>query len=267
MDAPPLFSEKINTFGSRNDGYDAEPIGSILNQATLFPIKLVHEEATNGTRDLRMVGYCEAGVKYAVKRESDAPLLPLAEWIGHNLAIQCEIPIPQFEIVECMNGEVAFGSRWEPACSQIKVFDSAALALLTTHASAISRIFGLDFFLPNPDRHLGNFLFRTTQNEPNCLAFDYSLACVRNGIPFGAHPMGPATKTSVIMREILVKQVKKFDKHQYNKPLEKLREIPDQAMQDILDDAPIQWYTGVTKEQIMNWWLASKGPRIAQVIK
>lgn len=238
-----------------------------MNQTNLFPIKLVHEEATGGTRDLRLVGYCANNVKYAVKRESDGALLPLAEWIGHKLSDHCGIPTPDFDIVECMDGEIAFGSRWNAAASQIKIFDSAAQSLLSTHASAISKIFGLDFFLPNPDRHLGNFLFVPDSASPRCLSFDFSLSSVRNGLPFGSHPMGPSAKTNVILREFLTKKLNKFDKHRFNESLTAVQNVTVEGIASILDAAPVQWFTKVSKDEIIEWWDSSKGPRIKQVIK
>jgi len=237
-----------------------------MTQTSLFPVKLVHEEATGGTRDLRLVGYCANQVKYAVKRESDGPMLPLAEWIGHKLSAFCGIPTPEFDIVVCMDGELAFGSRWDSSATQIKVFDSAAHELLSTHSSAISKIFGLDFFLPNPDRHLGNFLFLPNAT-PGCLSFDFSLSSVRNGLPFGSHPMAPNVKTNLILREFLIKKLNKFDKHRYNDALIAVQGVSSLQIESILNAAPVQWFTKVSKEQIVEWWESSKGTRIKQVVK
>jgi hypothetical protein len=194
-------------------------------------------------------------------------MLPLAEWVGHKLSELCEIPTPAYDIVECLSGEIAFGSRWIDSTTQIKVFDSVAHDLVSTHAAAISKIFGLDFFLPNPDRHLGNFLFAQQSDPPACLSFDFSLSCVRNGLPFGSHPMGPATKTNVILREFLIKKVGKFDKHRYNEALIAVKDVSNSQMSSILNSAPVQWFTKVSKQEILDWWESSKSARIAQVIK
>jgi len=239
----------------------------MMSQATLFPVKLVHEEATGGTRDLRLVGYCANQTKYAVKRESDGPLLPLAEWVGHKLSDYCGIPTPDFDIVECMDGEIAFGSRWNASATQIKVFDTAAQSLLSNHSAAISKIFGLDFFLPNPDRHLGNFLFVPNPASPGCLSFDFSLSSVRNGLPFGSHPMGLGTKTNIILRELLTKKLNKFDKHRFNEALNAVQDVSVDEIIEILDAAPVEWFTKVSKTDIVEWWQSSKGARIKQVIK
>lgn len=234
----------------------------------LFPVKMNHEEPTNGTRDLKLVGHCHAGVRYAIKRESDGPLLPLAEWVGHKLSEICGIATPEYDIVECLNGEIAFGSRWEHKTQQlITGYDAVAKTMLSEHAVDISRIFGLDFFLPNPDRHLGNFLFSLDGLPKRCLSFDFSLSSVRSGLPFGTNLMGPSTKTNLIMKRFLIDDLKKFDKHRYNESLAKVKEVDQERMRGVLDSAPEEWYTAVSKSEILDWWHTSKNVRIAQVVK
>lgn len=233
----------------------------------LFRVKMNHEEPTGGTRDLRLVGHCSSGVKYAIKRESDGRLLPLAEWVGHKLSELCGIQTPAYEVVECLDGEVAFGSRWENEVQQLISYDATAKALLSDHAADVSRIFGLDFFLPNPDRHLGNFLFSKTAMPKRCLSFDFSLSSVRNGLPFGANVMGPSTKTSAILKRLLIDDLNVFDKHRYNEALAKVKAVDQEKMRQVLDSAPPEWYTAVSKMQILEWWDTSKNVRIAQVTK
>jgi hypothetical protein len=238
-----------------------------MTQKSLFPVKLVHEEETIGTRDLRLIAYSDSGTKYAVKRESDGALLPLAEWIGHKLSQACGIPTPMYDIVECIDGELAFGSRWDNSAVQMTGYDAAAKTLLSSHAEAISKIFGLDYFLPNPDRHLGNFLFAPKSGHHECLSFDFSLSCVRNGLPFGSHPLGTSCRTHIVLKRFLVDDLKKFNKHKYNEALASVKVMTDNDILTILDSAPVAWYTSVSKADILSWWRASKATRILQVTK
>lgn len=233
----------------------------------LFTVKINHEEPTAGTRDLRLVGHCSLGVQYAIKRESDGALLPLAEWVGHKLSELCGIKTPAYDVVECLDGEIAFGSRWENEIQQLMSYDTAAKAVLSDHAADISRIFGLDFFLPNPDRHLRNFLFSKTGMPKRCLSFDFSLSSVRNGLPFGANVMGPSTKTHAVLKRLLIDDLKIFDKHRYNEALSKVKAVDRAQMCQVLDSAPPEWYTAVSKIDILNWWDSAKNVRIAQVMK
>ena len=238
-----------------------------MSQANLFPVKLFHEESTSGTKDLKLIGYTAARVKYAVKRESDGALLPLAEWIGHHLSRLCDIATPDFDIVECLNGELAFGSRWDDNVTQITpgMAQADALLLLQTHASAISPIFGLDFFLPNPDRHAGNFLFVRRAGVQVCLSMDFSLSSVRNAIPFGELPMYPECNTNILLRDIFIKHFNNFDKRAFNKSLDTIRSISIDQISTILNGAPDAWFSLVTRRQIIDWWDTSSGARIAQV--
>ena len=213
---------------------------------------------------MKLVGYCAGNFKYAVKRERDGKLLPLAEWIGHSISRACGIATPDFLIVECMDGELAFGSLWEPASIQIKVWDSQAQQLVKNHADTISEILGLDYFLPNPDRHMGNFIFAPRAGIETCLSFDFSLANVRDGLPFGAPPLKRGCNTMGSQKTLNL-QIKRFNKHKFNSPLNILKTFPSHDIAKILDKAPAEWYAGISKSEILQWWDSAKNSRIAQV--
>lgn len=234
-----------------------------MSSSALFPVELEHEEPTSGTYDLKSIGYCSSGVKYAVKRESDAPLLPLAEWVGHKLSEFCGIRTPMYDVVRCMDGQLAFGSRWKDSARQIGPFGPKAIATLSAHAQAISRIFGLDFFLPNPDRHINNFLFAQEHGQEVCISFDFGWGSVRHGLPFGAPPLDSMTKT-VLVRRLLTQQ-SIFHPDLYNESLAAVGNVTTAQIKSALDEAPDEWYTKVTKAEIVDWWETFKNDRIAMV--
>ena len=128
-------------------------------QTTLFPTELVHEEPyLAGTKHLSRIGWDIANSKYAIKSEKDGQLLPLMEWIGYHLCRFCSIPTPNFEIVRCVDGSLAFGVQWVENVIELGGAPSTkALAVLKAHYSQISAILTLDRFMPNIDRHAGNF--------------------------------------------------------------------------------------------------------------
>ena len=85
-----------------------------MQQGRIFPLHIKRlEPATFGTTDCHWTGVGEDGLCYVLKRLSDGPLIPAAEWICGSLAKRCNLPIPPFEIAELPDGERLFASRWE----------------------------------------------------------------------------------------------------------------------------------------------------------
>ena len=79
--------------------------------------------------------------------------------------------------------------------------------------------------------------------------------------------MGLGTKTNIILRELLTKKLNKFDKHRFNEALNAVQDVSVDEIIEILDAAPVEWFTKVSKTDIVEWWQSSKGARIKQVIK
>ena len=173
-----------------------------MNQTSFFPVQIAHQEPYGGnTNDLKVVGYTKDRIKYAVKRESDASALPIAEWIGHHLCQLAGVATPEFAVVECVGGEIAFGSRWEESALQISdaMPTQDRLLHVSQHSTAISRVHAVDRVYANPDRHAGNFLFVIRAGLDLCLAFDFSLAGPRNHDAFGRTPLPPSSNTLQLM--------------------------------------------------------------------
>jgi hypothetical protein len=239
----------------------------LMSQSNLFPVKLTHEEPTSGTKDLKLIGFAIGNVRYAVKRECDGALLPLAEWIGHHLSRLCGIATPDFAVVECLNGDLAFGSRWEENSMVITpgTPNIEGLMLIQGHAHEISKILGLDCFLPNCDRHAGNFIFVNRAGKQICLSMDFSLSSVRLGLPFGKFPLTPPNNTDQLLNAILINHFNKLSKNDFNSPLNIIHTITMVQISSILDAAPTAWFTLVKKKEILDWWVAFSSERAALV--
>lgn len=206
------------------------------------------------SKDLRCVGYTADKIRYAVKRESDKAGMPLAEWIGHNICRAVGIPTPEFFIVECPDGELAFGSRWEPVFEQIgsATPQSRALALLSTHATEISAIYGADVASTNPDRHAGNFLFVPRADSTMCLAFDFSQAYPSHAQSFGKPlPNGCAT---LQIFSIIEHHLGRFDYKVNAAIMAKIKAIPPIDFKEVLDMSPTHWFTKITSSQLIREW-------------
>lgn len=232
----------------------------MAQQINLFPIELVHEEPYHGgTKHLSRVGWDLANSKFAIKSERDGTLLPLTEWISYHLCRFCSIPTPDFEIVRCVDGSLAFGVRWVHDATQIDELMPVpqALSILSTQYNQISAILTLDRFLPNIDRHVGNFFFVTREGTQLVLSFDYSLAGARiyeapkSSHPFGAWPLPPDCNTNKLIKCLPGKQVDPKITTRVNNAL---ANITRQDFENILNGAPDEWFTIVDRAGLMHWW-------------
>lgn len=226
-----------------------------MTQTSFLPVKLVHEEPHSGTKDLALVGYTVDRIRYAVKRESDGAALPISEWIGYHLCRHCSIHTPEFAVVECTSGELAFGSRWEENSKQINAAMAAiqAFQLLSSHAETISAIHGIDRFMINTDRHAGNFLFVVRAGVEMCLAMDFSMAGPRDALPFGDHPLRENCNTYSIF-SVLRDHLGKFEPSAYASTIMALKTIDTPAFSAILTSAPDEWFSAVSRQQLTDWW-------------
>lgn len=235
-------------------------------QTTLFNVKLAKLEPVSGTADLKAIGYTSTFEKYAVKREQDGAMLPIAEWIGHSLCRLCDIPTPFFTIVECPNTEeLAFGSRWEESSTELtdQMTDIDKLSTLASHSNQISEIHAVDLFSANEDRHAGNYLFVKRANTDICLAMDFSKSAMRMESPFGKCPIPPDSYTMALKNILAMRGI--FLNSSYDIAHQKLSKIADSDFENILDGAPNQWYANISKMEILDWWKSERANRLRNI--
>jgi hypothetical protein len=227
-----------------------------MSQRTFFPIPIEHEEPYSDSKDLKLIGYTKDRIRYAIKRVQDGELLPISEWIGHRLCELCGISVPEYHIVACVDGQLAFGSRWEDAAEQIDggTGPVRALELLASHAADISAIFAIDQFFPNPDRHAGNYLFVRRAETPMCLAMDFSRAGPSDEIPMGALPLDPVCSTLVVIERLIRDRLRKFDSTSFGRAKARLASIKPDEFYAILNDAPDEWFVVMTRDEFCRWW-------------
>lgn len=237
-------------------------------QSTFLPVKLVMEEPnTNGGRDLTCVGYTANKIKYAVKRLDDDKLLPLSEWIGYKLCELVGILTPDYSVLECLDGSLAFGSRWEDDSKQIYSFEPAfKVNFVYENAPEMSRIFALDIFYGNEDRHFGNFISTRRAGEDVLLAMDFSRAGPVISSPFGHNSLPINCKTSICM-DVLKNTIPRsiFDDKKFTECKTIIEKLTKIDMGIILDSAPKEWFIGVSKDDILNWWDTGFKARVDEI--
>jgi hypothetical protein len=238
-----------------------------MAQQPIFTINILAEEPPQTqTADLKIIGHGDDSHKYAIKTIEDNPLLPITEWFCHHLCRAVGIATPDFFAVYRQNGTIAFGSRFELNAEQFNPASNKepALAMLErlfgSDQRRISAIFGVDFFLPNDDRHLGNFLFRESGRRLTPLAFDFSRSWLVLGLPFGKDAWGNDSK-SALMYKLLV------DRNYISKPeiliiLDKIEQLPNDFAQKVIESAPTSWLLSFDKRATINYWENNRKDRI-----
>jgi hypothetical protein len=220
-------------------------------QKSLFPTKLVIEQPYVGqSKMLKVVGFDQQDRKYAVKFSTpEEPEAAMTEWVCYNLCELLGIPHPDFDQVIRTNGETAFGSRWDENSLQFNASEmtmAQAVALLVKGKADTNSIATLDHFLPNPDRHLGNYLFRTNPRATRIVAFDWSQSTLFN--PW------PAQSSSVTIANWRDLRGRLKDRESIRSTIEALKSINPGTFESILTSAHPSWCTPQRMQQLLNWW-------------
>lgn len=225
-----------------------------MSQLGILPIKLMYEEPYSGnSSDLRSIGYTPNKIRYALKREKDAPLLPLSEWIGYKLSEFCNILTPDYDIVECIDGDLAFGSRWEEGSTDI-YSQPFPLNFIIDNSPTISQTHALDIFYGNIDRHAGNFLTAYRSNEKVLLAMDFSRAGPIAETPFGPQPLPFGCNTIALASFMSNPANKYFDEKKYDDCKKTLKTITKRDFEIMIEPVPDQWFSSISKQDILEWW-------------
>jgi hypothetical protein len=236
-------------------------------QQPIFTINIVTEEPPlTQTADLKLIGYGDDGHRYALKTLEDHALLPLTEWFCYHLCRAVGIQTPDFFIVK-RKTNIAFGSRYEGNADQLdpaKKSPEPIIARLTRlfgdNQKQISAIYGIDFFLPNNDRHLNNFLFRLSGRTSIPLAFDFSQAWVILGLPFGVNAWETGSKSQKAYD--FLKAQNWIVSSETMSILDKIEQLPDNFVEQVVDSAPVSWLDNFDKQATINYWQTQRKERI-----
>ena len=233
-------------------------------QGQLFPTRLVDEEPANmKTADLKFVGRDEHGNKYALKTLDDDPLLPLTEWFCYNLCRLVGVATPDYEIVERIHGDKAFGSKWDHGAEQINPSSMNPIevqSLLKDSHKSVSRILSVDAFLPNEDRHLRNLLFRITSGRTLALAFDWSRTRIFDPLPFNNWPWEPNGNSAKLANGLM--RANMLDGASVTDLMQRLSTCTPADVEKILLSSPDEWRQGVDTSAIIDWWANNARDRV-----
>ena len=222
-----------------------------------------------GTAHCSFICHCDDGSDYAVKDSNSGPYVKHSEWFCKLLGDSVGIASPECRIVE-VNGEEAFGSRWEskhdPENWVLRI--QAGLIDIKRVAPTISRIFAFDLFVENIDRHTNNYIVRPQANNNwSFLAFDYSKAWLATGWPLKTPPMNPAAATTKNFKTInkYLGGILDIDEAMY--VLDNILSTHSDRIEMILSSQPKSWLEDAKKNSILSFWKNGQMETRVKIIK
>ena len=118
----------------------------------------------------------------------------------------------------------------------------------------LSRIYALDQFVRNLDRHAKNVLVHKQHLGHSVLAFDYSQAWTCFGFPLAAPPL-PKCKTVEVQRQLSgIWATKYVDPFEVKSTCEEIRSIEEAFIIRIIASHPAIWLDEADRHAIIDWW-------------
>lgn len=223
---------------------------------SLFPVD-VASEITGGlpsSADLKVVSIGRDGFEYATKRQSDGADLPASEWFCYHLGYRLQIALPPCAVLR--NGsEEHFGSRFEGGVFQwADISPAQQISMLQGGVATISRIFALDLFVANDDRHLNNFLFRSQRlaGAHTVIAMDFSRGLLMRGWPGDPVPM--PSNTNTMMNIKMLRNHGLWSSTDAALTLSSIATVTSREVEQWLTAMPSAWLSAVRINAIVKWW-------------
>ncbi|RWC74877.1 MAG: hypothetical protein EOS30_11535 [Mesorhizobium sp.] len=228
----------------------------VITYPQTVPVKAIACATANfGSQDCDELCFCGDAGGFVIKKNDKFPALPHIEWFCSSLARTCGVPQIDFSVVEHTDGNFWFGSSWK--IGQVK--DWWALAANGTInfaalADDISKIYALDLFINNDDRHLNNYFVTNINGKYDIFSFDYSRSWINHPFPLVGTITDPATNT------VKVKEYFKSIFGNYinvgavTAVLDNIVSLTTQRVADIIGAHPKNWLTAHQETSIIDWW-------------
>ncbi|WP_144777975.1 HipA family kinase [Marinobacter maritimus] len=228
-------------------------------QRLLFPVELTEIYRNDiGTADCQTIGTATNGKDYAIKTVNEGNgHIPSSELFSYELARELQIATPEYNIIKMRDESLAFGSMWEGGALDIRN-QQVILGILQGEIivrglkSFFSKVYALDIFINNIDRHFGNYLFRGGYNSTIALAYDYSRAWYAFA-PFDYQSASDPVQNTYRCH-VTIKKFDMFDKIVTQNTLDEISRIPKDTIDQILSLIPEQWLNSNERNDFLNWW-------------
>lgn len=223
--------------------------------------------AVFGSEDANEGCFCGDAGGFVIKKNGAAATMPHDEWFCSSLAAASGVPQVPFSVIRHTDGNLWFGSRWMNG----KTADWWNLAQqgsidFATLADDLSRIYALDLFIHNVDRHANNFMVVPEGSGHRVYSFDYSRAWLHHGFP------PPQIMTEVTLATLNVREWLKRTFGVYinvnvaMQILDNIDRMNTAAIERIISSHPKDWLTQQQEDDIVNWWgNGSASARVAAI--
>jgi hypothetical protein len=238
-----------------------------MRQLSSLPVRIIQLDPANlSTGDAAFFGTGDNGLDYCIKTVDKTPAIPAAEYICHFVARCCGIAVPEVDVVVLPDGSEAFGSVWEGTALDRQ----QAVKVLTGNVAGkqieqcLARIFALDLFVHNVDRHSGNYLCVVGRGStPSLKAFDFSRAFTYHRWPLPDLPMDSNSNTMRLMRGL--RQNRSVDLTEGYALLDKVGSLPFADFKTLVQNMPKTWMDGSLRKKVTEWWARGRAERVAVI--
>lgn len=231
-------------------------------QQSIVPLEAIEiHEIPDGqiiSCNLKRIVTADNSRDYAVKEISNSTkgYIPASELFCYELARAIKVNVPEYQIIRMKDGTYAFGSEWDGNADYLNEISDFFRIIsgndsIRNGAEFFSKVYALDIFVNNIDRHYGNFFVRKVFSGKIGVAYDFDKAWYETGHDkFEALVCGTntqETKHHVIDKRQLKKTIVKDT-------LDEIKAIEKGRISSILTMMPNGWMTDNEKEIFLDWW-------------
>jgi hypothetical protein len=222
-------------------------------------------KANFGSEDCDEGCFCGDSGGYVIKKDTPTKIAPHCEWFCSSLAVKVGVPQLGFDLVKHTDGNLWFGSEWKT--SRVRDWWTLAAAgkiKFADLASDISRIYALDLFIHNPDRHMNNYFVVPDGTTHKIYSFDYGRSWMLHGLPLPPVMADPALHTVNVKDWLKINFPNYFDTTAANAVLDNLTKVTEANIADFIGKHPNHWLQPPLAD-INGWWKAHAATRIDQI--
>lgn len=195
---------------------------------------------------------------YAVKEMSNSTtgFIPACELFCYELARAMRISVPEYHIIRMKDGTYAFGSEWDGSATLLNEISDFLRIIsgrdeIKNSAEFFSKVYALDIFVNNIDRHHGNFFVKRTYSGSVGVAYDFDKAWYEQGYD-GYDSLKCDTNTQECRHYVAFE--KKLKKTIVKETLEAIRTVEKSKVLSILNMMPEDWMLKEERDKFIEWW-------------
>lgn len=236
-------------------------------QQSLVPIEIQRTEpAPFGSAECTHYGIGFDRLPYVLKRVTPySPYMPASELICTRIAGGCQIACVTGHIANLPDGEQAFASRAEGGAitpQQVEIKLLTDVAFLKKVNPTLAAIYAMDVFVRNLDRHVGNYLVRSTFAGSDLMAMDHGQALLAASWP--AKPLKLPMCNTVYWQNML-RQREPLDLAEALAAIDRLSALGDDWLEQNTKDIPFTWWSREERIPVFRWWVRHRKRRLSRI--